>query len=319
MEDPGLKQKLVEKAGSAFSNTSRLPDGVEYVCTNDQGLREFLSPSDNALMVHIPPGSFLMGSTAEEAVSEYRLSNLCGAAREEWFLAETPPHEERVERLLVDKYEVTNRQFSRFVDETRYRTEAEELGHGMRWDVRTQKWKRAKNWDWRRPAGDRADFPTGPDFPAVQLTWEDAVAYSRWAGKRLPTEVEWEYVCRAGAGTRYYWGDDPNYEDINHNAWYIGNAGGRTHEVGRKRPNAWGLHDMSGNVWEWVSGCYTGYPGTCCNGMRFGEERRVLRGGAWYFHPAYLRSAYRGTAIKGNFTGFRCVMDVPKQNISSRT
>jgi formylglycine-generating enzyme required for sulfatase activity len=289
-----------------------LSDGIKHEHMNDQGLHEFRHLRDNSLMVSTPPGSFLMGSTREEVISEYRQSSLCGSALEEWFLAETPQTKKQVRRLLVDKYEVTNRQFSHFVAETRYLTEAEKSEHGWRWDMRTQKWKRAKGWNWRRPAGRRADFPMGPDFPVVQVTWDDAMAYCTWAGKRLPTEVEWEYVCRAGTITRYYWGHDLYYRDIDEYAWYIGNAAGRTHRVGGKKPNAWGLHDMSGNVWEWVSDRSDDNRETPCQSTTCREEWHMLRGGAWYFHPLYLRSAYRGTKIRGLFVGFRGVIDWPE-------
>jgi formylglycine-generating enzyme required for sulfatase activity len=295
-----------------FSSAHALSDSLQYEHINDQGLHEFRHLRDNSLMIATPPGGFLMGSTVKETVSAYRQSNLCGAALEEWFLAETPQHEEQVGSLWVDKYEVTNRQFSRFVAETGYLTDAERSEHGWRWDMRTQKWKRARGWNWRQPAGRRLEFPTGPDFPVVQVTWGDAVAYCTWAGKRLPTEAEWEYACRAGTKARYYWGHDPNYNDIDEYAWYIGNAEGRTHRVGGKKPNAWGLHDMSGNVWEWVSDPHDGgreRPGQSIAGP---DDRYMLRGGAWYFHPLYLRSAYRGTKIKGLFVGFRGVIDRPE-------
>ena len=248
-----------------------------------------------------------MGSTKEEAELVYRQSNLYGATKE-WFLAETHVHKVYVGSLLVDKYEVTNRQFAQFATETGYLTEAENSECGWRWDIRTQKWKRAKGWNWRHPAGDKTNFPTGPEHPVVHISWDDAIEYCKWSGKRLLTEAEWEYVCRAGTNTRFYWGDDPNYENVGKYAWYAGNAENRTHEVGQKEPNRWGLYDMSGNVWEWVADWYNGYPRTSCEGVRFGEFWRVLRGGAWYFHPAYLRCAYRGPTIRGNFVGFRCVI-----------
>jgi formylglycine-generating enzyme required for sulfatase activity len=253
-----------------------------------------------------------MGSTREEVIAEYRQSSLRGAAMEDWFLAETPQVKMQVRGLLVDKFEVTNRQFSHFVADTGYLTQAEKSECGWRWDIRTQKWKRAKGWNWRHPAGPKVEFPNGPDFPVVQVTADDAVAYCTWAGKRLLTEVEWEYVCRAGTITRYYWGHDPYYRDISHHAWYIGNAAGRTHRVGGKKPNAWGLHDMSGNVWEWVINLSDNNQETPEQGTACCEDWYMLRGGAWYFHPQYLRSAYRGAKIKGVYVGFRGVIDWPE-------
>jgi formylglycine-generating enzyme required for sulfatase activity len=288
-----------------------LPYGVEFINKDNQNQIEVYHTSDHSEMVMIPPGTFLMGSILEDEMSEYVQSNISGAL-EAWFLASTPRHEKKVNSFFIDKYAVTNRQFSQFVEETGYLTEAEVSGYGWRWHIRNQKWKRASGWSWKLPEGKQSDFPTGPDYPVVQVTLQDAIHYCQWAGKRLPSEAEWEYACRAGTNTRFYWGDDPDYKEVKHYAWYIENSGLRIHRVGQKRPNAWGLYDMSGNVWEWVSGCYEGYPGATYQIRASGEKRYVQRGGAWYFHPTYLRSAYRGSTIKGNFVGFRCALDYPK-------
>jgi formylglycine-generating enzyme required for sulfatase activity len=250
-----------------------------------------------------------MGSTVKDESREFNQSQISNALKS-WFLAATPRHEKHVNEFFLDKYPVTNRQFNKFVYETGYLTEAEISGYGWRWHIPNQKWKRASGWHWKLPAGKKEAFPTGPDHPVVHITWQDAVEYCRWAGKRLPTEAEWEYACRAGTNTRYYWGDDPNYQEIGHYAWYIGNSNNRTHKIGQKRPNAWGLFDMSGNVWEWVSDKYKSYPEATSQIQQTGVNRYVQRGGAWYFHPTYLRSSYRGVTIKGNFAGFRCAMDI---------
>lgn len=287
-----------------------LPTGVEFFRRNDQNLTEVHNAKDDSEMVAVPSGTFLMGNTVEEETLEYSQSNISNTLKV-WFLAGTPRHEIPMKGFFIDKYPVTNRQFELFVAETGYLTEAEVSGHGWRWHIRNQKWKRANGWNWKLPGGKKSDFPVGPDFPVVQVTWQDAVAYCQWAGKRLPAEAEWEYTCRAGTNTRFYWGDDLGYEEISQYAWYIGNAEDRTHRVGRKLPNAWGLHDMSGNVWEWVSDLYESYPGASYQIRTSSGKRHVQRGGAWYFHPTYLRSAYRGSTIKGNFVGFRCALDNP--------
>jgi formylglycine-generating enzyme required for sulfatase activity len=113
----------------------------------------------------------------------------------------------------------------------------------------------------------------------------------------LLTEAEWEYAARAGTPTRYSFGDDE--AELGQYAWYNSNAGSRTHPVGKKKPNAFGLHDMHGNVWQWVADCYTeSYSGTPSDGSASsapcGEDRRVARGGSWETHPGNLRSARRG-------------------------
>ncbi|MBN1441396.1 MAG: formylglycine-generating enzyme family protein, partial [Planctomycetes bacterium] len=130
----------------------------------------------------------------------------------------------------------------------------------------------------------------------------------------LPTEAEWEYACRAGTATRFYWGDDPTYSEIGSYAWYRGNAydAGEeyAHVVGQKLPSAWGLYDMSGNVWEWCQDSYGAYPvGPVVDpaGSPTGAYR-VIRGGSLNNGPRYCRSAYRGGIYpwrRGNDLGFR--------------
>ncbi|MHC4249871.1 MAG: SUMF1/EgtB/PvdO family nonheme iron enzyme, partial [Planctomycetota bacterium] len=142
----------------------------------------------------------------------------------------------------------------------------------------------------------------GPDLPVEQVTWHQAVQFCLLAsgrmGKlvRLPTEAEWEYACRAGSAERYSFGSDA--ARLSEFAWHKGNAGGRTHPVGQKTPNAWGLHDMHGNVWEWVADWYAAdyyakSPAKDPQGPDTGD-RRLLRGGSWFFDVGYkCRSAFR--------------------------
>jgi formylglycine-generating enzyme required for sulfatase activity len=146
--------------------------------------------------------------------------------------------------------------------------------------------------------------------PVEQVTWYEATNYcgtltarERAAGRlpagyayRLPTEAEWEYACRAGSTPRFYYGDDLNYTALDQYAWYTANSGGQTHPVGLKRPNKWGLYDMSGNMWEWCSDCYGSYPGGSVADPTgsAGGSFRVVRGGSWGGVGRYCRSAHRG-------------------------
>ena len=119
------------------------------------------------------------------------------------------------------------------------------------------------------------------DLPAASVTWFDARDFCEHFGYRLPTEAEWEYAARAGTRTRYLFGDDES--KLGEYAWYSGNSGGRLHPVGTRQPNPWGLHDMHGNVWEWVQDCWhENYNGAPADGSAWETDKCqqwVLRGG----------------------------------------
>ena len=161
----------------------------------------------------------------------------------------------------------------------------------------------------------------GFDVPVRRVRWTDAKAYCKWKSERenkkyrLPTEAEWEYACRAGSTTKYSFGDDESL--LVEYAWYTANSGGVTHDVGTKKPNAWGLYDMHGNVWEWCADCYSeSYENTPTDGSAYkihNEKGRVLRGGSYNADADKCSSTSRinlGSGGKNYFIGFRVVIEI---------
>jgi len=233
-------------------------------------------------MVWIPPGEFTMGGVGPEARAD-----------------EFPLHRVRVSGFWMDQTDVTNAQFRRFVQATNYVTTAEkkidwnelkkQLSPGTpRPDdsvlqpgamvfratsgpVPLDDWRQWWAWvpgaNWRQPAGPGHPLtPQEDDRPVVQVSWDDAVAYCRWAGKRLPTEAEWECAARGGlSGQRFVWGDDPPSDtNIRANIWQghfpyqntVADGYPLSSPVKAFPPNGYGLYDMAGNVWQWCADWY---------------------------------------------------------------
>ena len=163
-------------------------------------------------------------------------------------------------------------------------------------------------------------FQGNPQCPVEEVLWDNAVKFceklSQQTGEkvRLPSEAEWEYACRAGTSTEYYFGDNAN--DLKDYAWYGENSGSKTHPVGEKRPNGWGLYDMHGNVWEWCADNWTKDANQLPkDGKAFtnnnNNHSRALRGGSWYHSGINCRSADRNWVnadIRYNDFGFRVVV-----------
>ena len=182
---------------------------------------------------------------------------------------------------------------------------------------------------WEAVMGNNPSYFAGkPNNPVEQVSWNDCQAFiEKLNGMglgtfRLPTEAEWEYACRAGTTTRFYWGDDPNSTEISDYAWWGGNENVPyygTKEVALKLPNDWGLFDMSGNVLERCEDDWRGsYAGAPVDGSAWVESprgsHRVYRGGSWYYGATYFRSADRGSASPGSRSygiGFRLVRSYP--------
>jgi formylglycine-generating enzyme required for sulfatase activity len=159
------------------------------------------------------------------------------------------------------------------------------------------------NAHWKRVMGG-VPSEWNDDRPVEEVSWDDANEFCRklsalpeekFAGRvyRLPTEAEWEYACRAGTTTKWSFGDDESR--LGDYAWFKGNSGSRTHAVGKKKPNAWGLFDTHGNVYEWCSDWYGDYAGGAVTDPQgpSGGSFRVCRGGGWYDSPGNCRSAAR--------------------------
>ena len=263
-------------------------------------------------MVLVPAGAFDMG------IEEADLPLLAGMGRRVphmsethsrwWFGDEVARHHVEVEEFWLDRCEVTNGEFRRFVEETGYDAQG----------------------DWEEFAR-----PGREQHPVVSVTWDDASAYAEWAGKRLLTEEEWEYAARGGADVKWYpWGDtpDPSAANYRHEGESFFEGLGRmifgqgieTKPVGSYPPNGYGLLDMIGNVSEWTCSRYGPYPGRPAEDWvytRHGPFRQnepmvdgyVVRGGSWQSpNPVFVRLTHR-TGFEPSrcdrTLGFRCAMD----------
>ncbi|MBD3182425.1 SUMF1/EgtB/PvdO family nonheme iron enzyme [Candidatus Poribacteria bacterium] len=223
-------------------------------------------------MVEIPAGSFQMGSNNGDP-------------------DEKPVHTVYLDTYYIDVYEVSNKLYKKFIDDT---------GH-----------RKPKFWD-------DAKFNL-PGYPVVGVTWEDAKAYAEWAGKRLPTEAEWEKAARGGlVREKYPWGYGINHDKANYQGTGSKDTWSYTAPIGSFEPNGYGLYHVAGNVWEWCSDWYS--PTYYANSPRQNPKGpdsgkgRILRGGGWSSFPPDLRVSERffsASAPEDKF-GFRCAKDAPK-------
>ena len=280
-------------------------------------------------MIHLPGGTFLMGTNDGQGFQED---------------GEGPVRRVVLEPFYISPHATTNAEFSAFVEATGYETEAERFGWSFVFHLfisgKAKKkimgsveaapwWKAVKGAYWKRPEGPGSGIKTRMKHPVAHISHNDALAYCRWAGMRLPTEAEWEFAARGGLEQkRYPWGDTLTPEDEHLcNIWqgefptrntrkdgYVGTA-----PVDAFPPNGFGLYNVSGNVWEW---CQDWFSAT----YHVGNTRqnpvgppsgtsRVIRGGSYLCHKSYCnryrvaaRSSNTPDSSTGN-TGFRCAAD----------
>ena len=236
-----------------------------------------------AAMCVLPAGTFRMG-------------DMTGHGED----GERPAHQTVIAKpFAVGVYPVTVEEFARFADATGYRTRAEQEGVAAIW--RGERWEQSSQINWR-------NFYAEPGrYPVVFITWFDAVAYCQWLSAatgqdyRLPSEIEWEYACRAGSEADWCYGSEANL--LADYAWYRDNAGGSPHPVGEKKPNAFGLYDMHGNVAEWTASPWRYY-----DENEEYEITRVVRGGSWDNTAHALRAAHRclrNPVNRNSIMGFR--------------
>jgi len=309
-------------------------------------------------MAWIPGGAFSMG--AVDPLGED--ANVVGMQATD---DSRPIHRVNVNSFWMDKTEVTNRQFTAFVKATGHVTVAERTptaeefpgappenlvagsvvftppDHEVPLDSHFRWWSYVNGADWRHPLGPESDLEGREDFPVVHVAYEDAEAYAKWAGKRLPTEAEWEFAARGGlAGQVYPWGNaflvDGKFMANTHQGHFPNedtraDAHGGTAQVASYPPNGYGLYDVAGNVWEWTSDWYrpdyyadlarTGVaqnpkgPDTSSDPSEPGVMKRVHRGGSYLCTEQYCSRYMVGTRGKGepstgtNHLGFRLVKD----------
>ena len=264
--------------------------GMPVEMTNSIGVR----------LVLIPPGEFDMGSTETEVAQireEAQAAKMPSEHIDLLLPAEAPRHRVRITKpFWLARHEVTRGQFRWFVEERGYRTDAERDGRGGLGLV-NGRWRLDPEMVWNRDLGvEQAD-----NHPVANVSWNDVTAFCAWLSEKegepscLPTEAQWEYACRAGTATRWYPGDDQG--TLLEHAWFKANAGDRTHAVGQKAPNAWGLYDMHGNVVEWCQDWWgdrydATSPSEDPSGAS-GGSLRVSRGGNWADLPLYCRASFR--------------------------
>ena len=364
-ENDVVSKDKVDKAISCTKNGLTVSDSTIYANGGGNDFKETIANKNaNPVsapegMVLIPGGEFSMGGVNPVGITEGGHEQMDDAR---------PVHRVYVDAFYMNATEVTNAEFQEFVNATGYVTVAEKkptqedmpgappeslVAGAIVFTPPTQKvslddyvqwWSSIRGADWKHPLGPESNIKGKENYPVVQIAWEDAIAYCKWAGKRLPTEAEWEFAARGGkAGNLYAWGNQlkpggkymanifegsfPN--DDNGSDGFKGIA-----PVKQFASNGYGLFDIAGNVWEW---CFDWYrpdyynvlakqgavknpkgPVDSYDPVEPGIKKKVQRGGSFLCTDEYCTRYMVGTRGKGeyrsatNHVGFRCVMDVVK-------
>jgi len=346
-----VKKDNMPAGDTVMSCTANLPSRFAVKTSTDS-----IAASSNSSytgMVKIPGGDYLMGAGDKEGRPD-----------------EYPQHAVHVDGFLMDATEVTNTMFTQFVKATGYVTTAERTpdweelkkqlppgtpkpadsllvaaslvftppAHPVQLNDVSQWWQWVKGASWKHPEGPGSTIKGKENFPVVQVSWDDAMAYAKWAGKRLPTEAEWEWAARAGLTNQpYTWGSEPvDKGQPKANVWQghfpdrntVADGYARVAPVQSFAANAYGLYDMAGNVWEWCSDWYRSdyYTQTAAKKLinpsgpaaSYDPDeptvpKRVVRGGSFLCHASYCASYRVSARMKTSpdtgleHTGFRCV------------
>jgi len=284
----------------------------------EAGGKKQITNSIGMKLVLIPSGEFMMGSgeSADALAAFFNKTYGVDILKADYYKVEHPQHRVRITKpFYLDTCDVTRGQFRQFVNDTGYKTDAEKGAKpgAWGWNPDTKKPEFDEKYSWRNIGFEQTD-----EHPVVSVSWNDAVAFCEWLSRkegktyRLPTEAEWEYACRAGTTTRYSSGDDPetlakvgNVADAALKArvpdWKFtlkaSDGYVYTSPVGSFQPNAFGVYDMHGNVWQWCADWYgkeyyAASPTNDPTGPDSGTAR-VFRGGSWFFGPGVARSDVR--------------------------
>jgi len=300
---PAAKTQPVETATTApTAAPTAIPPTPTAAITTQTSLK------DGMTMVFVSAGKFLMGAPVGEGEDD-----------------EAPQHMVNLDAYWIDQTEVTNAMFSAFIADTSYKTGAEKTGRSN--VINNSQFEETKGADWQHPQGPSSNLSDLENHPVVHVSWNDAAAYCKWAGRRLPTEAEWEKAARGTEGQDYPWGNAPeagnlvNFADISSDIdWaviYINDGFKFTAPVGSYPDgiSPFGALDMAGNAYEWVADWYdSGYYSQNINqnpqGPSSGAEH-VMRGGSWSDGSSGVRTAGRDKLKPSNSSaigGFRCAL-----------